>query len=574
MMRSMNFSRQTFVGVLTGLWALGALSLGAPLVQADEVLLKNGATFEGKILSDDPTRIVLRTTAGAKLTLPRNQIAKVIRKEASEGAELFYAGRRALRRGELEAAMQFFREAAESDDESAVRAAKDELSRLESGGPEQPGPGGRRVPLKPGEDPFDPPEPEAILRELAAAAKQGDEGARQRYVTRLYERARLHEGAKRYLQAAIDYQRASANAKGLFGQDFTRPWFEASAINRLRVAREAVRQRDSRLGLAAAGPVFDSKLTPRNLLASAAYFMGRSLELANRRGEAIQAYARTFGGTKPSRRDVETYRELARLATVGIKVGPGSPGVGKDWHRVETRHFSILHQLEKLDPNLGQRFEDWREASYKRLQLKNLPHKDRIQVFLYRSREAYLKSEGARSWSAGHATRLQAAHDEDEVLRVMYFFPGPNDASTARHEIAHILTWDSLGEDAELPLWAVEGAAIYAEPDNVRMWRRRRAGQWRKGLAPTRTALSRMLFPVTKNDQDVGRFYVQSGVNFAVLADRIGVAKAFKVALGINTKGPKLALRSGGFDLRSFEAAVEKAIGGALPTAQPEKNKQ
>jgi len=574
MMRSMHFSQQTFVGVLTGLCALGALTLDCSVARADEVLLKNGATFEGKILSDDPTRIVLRTTAGAKLTLPRSQVAKVTRKAASEGAELFYAGRRALRRGDRNAALQFFREAAASDDESAVRAAKEELRRLERGDTGEAGPTGRRIPLKPGEDPFDPPEPEAILRELAAAAKKGDEGARQRYVTRLYERARLHEGAKRYLEAAVDYQRASANAKGLFGQDFTRPWFEASAINRLRVAREAIRLRNSRLGLAAVSPVYESKRTPQTLVASASYFMGRALELGNRSGEAIKAYARTFGGTKPSRQDVETYRELARLATVGIKVGPGSPGVGKDWHRVETRHFSILHQLEKHDPNLGKRFEDWREASYLRLQLKNLPPKDRIQVFLYRDRESYLRSEGARSWSAGHATRLQAAHDEDEVLRVMYFFPGQNDASTARHEIAHILTWDSLGEDAELPLWAVEGAAIYAEPGNVRRWRRRRAGQLRKGLDPTRTALARMLFPVTKNDQDVGRFYVQSGVNFAVLADRVGVAKAFKVALGINTKGPKLALRSGGLDLATFEAAVEQAIGGALPAQQPQKKKQ
>lgn len=560
---------------IAAICALAASLFLASPSSADEVLLKNGATFEGKILSEDKTRIILRTTAGAKLTLPRNQIAKVTRKAVSEGAELFAAGRRALKRGERESALQFFREAAASGDPSAVRAAKEELRRLERGEDLPSGEGsGRRIPFEPGKDPFDPPEPEAILRELRAAAKQGDEGARQRWVGRLYQRAREHEGAKRYLEAAVDYQRASANAKGLFGKDFTQPWFEAAALNRLRVAREAIRQRNARLALAAAGPVLESKLTPRNLLPSAAYFQGRALELANRRGEAIKAYATTFGDVEPSRQDVETYRELARLTTVGIKVGPGSPGVGRDWKRVETRHFSILHQLPKSDPGLGSRFEAWRDAAYQRLQLKNLPPKDRIQVFLYRDREAYLQSEGARSWSAGHATRLQAAHDENEVLRVMYFFPSRNDASTARHEIAHILTWDSLGEKAELPLWAVEGAAIYAEPDNVRMWRRRRAGQWRTGLDPTRTALARMLFPVTKSDQDVGRFYVQSGVNFAVLADRIGVAKAFQVALGINTKGPRLALRSAGLDLRSFEADVEKAIGGALPKAPAQKKTQ
>lgn len=560
---------------IAAICALAASLFVASPSRADEVLLKNGATFEGKILSEDKTRIILRTTAGAKLTLPRNEIAKVTRKAVSEGAELFAAGRRALKRGERESALQFFREAAASGDPSAVRAAKEELRRLERGEDLPPGEGsGRRIPFENGKDPFDPPEPEAILRELEAAAKQGDEGARQRWVSRLYQRAREHEGAKRYLEAAVDYQRASANAKGLFGKDFTQPWFEAAALNRLRVAREAIRRRNARLALAAAGPVLESKLTPRNLLPSAAYFQGRALELANRRGLAIKAYATTFGDVEPSRQDVETYRELARLTTVGIKVGPGSPGVGRDWQRVETRHFSILHQLQKSDPGLGSRFEAWRDAAYKRLQLKNLPPKDRIQVFLYRDREAYLQSEGARSWSAGHATRLQAAHDENEVLRVMYFFPSQNDASTARHEIAHILTWDSLGDKAELPLWAVEGAAIYAEPDNVRMWRRRRAGQWRTGLEPTRTALARMLFPVTKTDQDVGRFYVQSGVNFAVLADRVGVAKAFQVALGINTKGPRLALRSAGLDLRSFEADVERAIGGALPKAPAQKKTQ
>lgn len=565
----MRISPLVWIGALSAsaLLALPFGSLSGSTALGDEVLLKNGATFEGKILSDDPSKIVLRTTAGAKLTLPRKQVAKVTRKAASAGAELFFAGRRALKRGEQETALRFFREAAASDDESAVRAAKEELRRLErkGEGPAPEGSRGRRIPLKPGEDPFDPPEREAILRELAEAARGGDDVARQRWVTRLYQRARLHEGAKRYLEAAADYQRASKFAKGLFGKDFTRSWHESATLNRVRVAREAIRQRNARLSLLAAEPAFESPRTPVGLRASTAYFYGRALELSNRRGEALEAYARTFGGTKPARRDVETYRELARLATVGIKVGPQSPGVGSDWHRVETRHFSILHQLPKEDPNLGKRFEEWRQASLERLSLKNLPPKDQIQVFLFKDQASYAKSEGARTWSAGHATRLQAAHDEDEVLRVMYFFPSPNDASTARHEIAHILTWDALGEDAELPLWAVEGAAIYAEPDNVRTWRRRRAGQWRKSLAPTRTALARMLFPVTKTDQDVGRFYVQSGVNFAVLADRVGVAKAFQVALGINTKGPDQALRVAGLRLKTFESAVEEAIGGALP---------
>ncbi|MBL4848880.1 MAG: hypothetical protein JKY65_25435 [Planctomycetes bacterium] len=546
----------------------GALLGGASQAFSDEVLLKNGATFEGKILSDSEARIVIRTTAGAKLTLPRKLIAKVIRKDASPGAELFFEGRRALKRGKRARAIEFFRRAAVSKDESAVRASKDELQRLAAGG--ETTPKARRRSLKPGEDPFDLPEPEAIVRELTEAADGGDVQARRKLAIRLYQRARVHEGAKRYLEASVDYERAAVRGEGVFEKDDSNSWREAAVQNRLRVARDAIRERSGRLALAAVGPVSESSWVPAGWRASAAYLHGRALELSNRRDEAIKAYAKTFGKTKPSRQDVGTYRELARLATVGIKIGLDSPGVGKEWRRIETRHFSILSQTKKSGVDLGKLFEEWRQAAADRLGLKVIPARDRIQVFFYRDRESYLRSKGARTWMAGHAIRLQAAHDENEVLRVIYFFTSSNDESTARHEIAHILTWDTLGEDAELPAWAVEGAAIYAEPARVRNWRLRSAAKLR--LDPTRSALARMLFPaVNTTNADLNKFYTQSGINFGLLADKLGVKRTFKIALLVNKSGPARALGSEGLKLSAFEKMVEKALGGPLP--QPKKPK-
>lgn len=540
-----------------------ALTIG----RGDEVTLTNGAVFRGEIVKEDGERLILKTTAGAKLTLPRRQIAKISRGEASPGAQLFEAGRRALKRGDRAGALRAFEEAAASDDPSAVRAAKDELSRLRrSEESPEPGSSGARWG---GPDPFGRPEPEAIMRELAAAADQGDEQARQRFAARLYERGNAHASAKRWLDAALDFEQLVRYGAGHYDERTISAWRALGCENRLRVAREAIRLRNASLALAAAEPVFSSPTTPTGLQASAAYFQGRALELGNRRDEAMGAYSRTLGQLKPSRRDVETYRELARLATVGIKPGPSSPGVGPEWRSLKTQHFSILHSLGSDDPKLGPLFEGWRSESAERLGLAQLKVKDRVQVFLYPSREAYLRSEGARSWSTGHATRLQAAHDESEILRVIYFFRSETEAAVARHEIAHILTWDSLGEKVELPAWAVEGAAIYAEPAELRARRRQQAARWRLTLDPTRQALARMLFPVVKTDREVGEFYVQSGVNFGILADRVGVARAFQVALKINTEGPDAALRTGGLDLRSFEQSVERELGGALPPAPP-----
>lgn len=546
--------------------SLVLLLLVAPL-RGDEVTLTNGAVFRGEILKEGPEALVMRTTAGAKLTLPLRQVANIVRAERSPGARLFEEGRRALKRGEQEAAIRLFEQAAASEDPSAVRAAKDELSRLRGGSSSDPSGSDGRARWT-GPDPFGRPEPEAIVRELAAAADQGDEQARQRLTARLYERGTAHMSGKRWLDAALDFEQLVIRGEGRYDARTLAAWRTQACENRLRVAREAIRFRNANLARAAAAPVFESPQTPEPLRASAAYFQGRALELANSRDEAIKAYARTVGQLTPSRRDVETYRELARLATVGIKPGPQSPGVGPEWRSVKTKNFSILHSLGRDDPQLGVLFETWRSESAERLGLTQLKGQDRIQVFLYPSREAYLLSEGARTWSTGHATRLQAAHDESEILRVIYFFRSETEVAVARHEIAHILTWDALGERAELPAWAVEGAAIYAEPADVRSRRKVTAARWRTTLDPTREALARMLFPVVKTDREVGEFYVQAGVNFSVLAEQVGVARAFQIALKINTDGPEGALRSGGLDLRRFELAVEEQLGGELPRAK------
>lgn len=71
--------------VLVGLWLLAAGL--ASLARADVVTLTIGNELRGRVLEETDEKVVL-LTAGGKLTLPRRQVASVVRDEASAaGAE-------------------------------------------------------------------------------------------------------------------------------------------------------------------------------------------------------------------------------------------------------------------------------------------------------------------------------------------------------------------------------------------------------------------------------------------------------------------------------------------------------
>lgn len=59
------------------------LALAAGVVAADEVWLKNDCVIEGAILRDRPDHVLIQT-AGGKMTIPRDQIARIVLRKAAD----------------------------------------------------------------------------------------------------------------------------------------------------------------------------------------------------------------------------------------------------------------------------------------------------------------------------------------------------------------------------------------------------------------------------------------------------------------------------------------------------------
>jgi hypothetical protein len=250
----------------------------------------------------------------------------------------------------------------------------------------------------------------------------------------------------------------------------------------------------------------------------------------------------------------------ARAPAEGIPIDATTPGVAAAWRCTQTRHFSILHDAP-LDPAFSQRLEGLRSEVLARLELRGLDDDARIALFLFAGAEAYQGSPGARAWSAGHATRLQT---DGEVVPTVYLHTEGDADARLRHELAHILVGDAL-DDGLLPMWAVEGVAMYAEHEAARRARRgeARALHARGELRAAREALGQMLLPLSDDRQEVARFYVQACLLFDVLAGRVGVMRALGAAGRVNASGPEEALRSVGVTMNAFEQAVAEALGVA-----------
>jgi hypothetical protein len=180
----------------------------------------------------------------------------------------------------------------------------------------------------------------------------------------------------------------------------------------------------------------------------------------------------------------------------------------------------------------------------------------RVAVFFLPSLESYRESPGARSWSAGHAARLRS---DDEVIRAIYLFPGDGLEDRARHEIAHIVVGDAL-DDAPLPAWANEGAAIWAEGEGSREARRQNwlALRARGQLQPLRESLGQMLMPLGSDTQEVLRFYTQAAANFAGIAAAAGPERALRALTRVNQEGPERALAGVGLRLETLEQTLAR----------------
>lgn len=548
------------------------LSLGLVLVaapsRADVVQLKNGRQIRGEVLEETSEQVVVKTPDG-RVTLPAREVERVERE--ARPALLLGLAREAARLGDRERARRLYvdaRAAADGAGDALVsRHAGDELQALEAlpaPAPALDGQPPRRTRLEPGVDPFLEEERQALVRELTAALPQHPE-LRGRLFSELYNRAIARHRAGECRLAVSDWRRAAA----LVGGTDRGALLTNEQRCRLEVAARALRAGDGALGAVAAEPVRSS--SDEGLRRRAHYLHGRALETTGRPDEARQAFLAALAPLQvPKGHDLAILRELARLRTAGVPVESSTPGVGAGWRRSTSASFELIHRQETPTggspegPGLGEELatvlEQARGEVVTRLQLQPPRDRGKVAVFFLPTLEEYRASPGANSWSAGHAARLRT---EDEVVRTIYLYPGPGLVDRARHEIAHIVVGDAL-DDAPLPAWANEGAAIFAEGDGSRASRRqvwvglRQAGQ----LRPLEDTLAQMLPPLSDDVGEVQRFYVQAALNFEAIAAQVGPERALRALVKVNDEGHVRALSGAGVRVDNLQAVIEGLAAG------------
>lgn len=535
---------------------LAALLLPAA-ARADLVHLKNGRQIRGEVVSENGEQVVIKTAEG-RVTLPAREVERVERE--TRARRLLGEAREAARRQDRALARRLYGqslEAARAADEALTsKQAEEELAALEAT-PEPEEGTGRRVVLRlrPGEDPFQEEERQALVRELEAALPQHPE-LREQLLSTLASRAAARHRQGECRLAISDWRRSAALVDGQTRASLQREEERC----RLEVASRALRVADGLLASVAAEPVRSSPHAPFRQRAQ--YLYGRALETTGHPTEAREAFLAAVAPVRlPESHDLAILRELARLATGGIPLGADSPGVAPGWKRITTPAFELiwLPQAGEAGAQAGTEMaallEDCLARVLERLKLGSPRERGRVAVFMLPTLQAYRESPGARSWSAGHASRLRT---EDEVIRTIYLFPGAGLEDRTRHEIAHIVVGDAM-DDAPLPAWANEGAAIWAEGDASRRQRRavwaglRAQGQ----LRPLREALGQMLPPLGSDENEVLRFYVQAAADFEVIAGASGPERALKALVRVNDDGPEKALAGLGLTLDRVESNLE-----------------
>ncbi|RMG18496.1 MAG: hypothetical protein D6731_01875, partial [Planctomycetota bacterium] len=124
------------------------------------------------------------------------------------------------------------------------------------------------------------------------------------------------------------------------------------------------------------------------------------------------------------------------------------------------------------------------------------------------------------------------------------------------HAVAHVVVGDRFGE---LPPWAREGAAAYASPARLR-------ARWRAGGDPRAFDLE-TLFARGEGWGESRRarrlLRAEATAGFEVLAERLGLRGALKLARRLNGPSGKPALREAGIEPAEFARAVRARLGSS-----------
>jgi hypothetical protein len=167
-------------------------------------------------------------------------------------------------------------------------------------------------------------------------------------------------------------------------------------------------------------------------------------------------------GTWRVARGINVMMVLA-LALIFLSCSNGLYAQDEEWSIKKSKHFIIYYR--EVPAEYAGKVARKAEYYYKKIisylgfnRVDFWTWEKRCRIYLYPTREEYLETTGAESWSSGrvHVIKKEINTYAKKEQFLDYILP---------HEMGHIIFREAVGFDKNLPLWIDEGVAILQEKD-------------------------------------------------------------------------------------------------------------
>ena len=134
-----------------------------------------------------------------------------------------------------------------------------------------------------------------------------------------------------------------------------------------------------------------------------------------------------------------------------------SPAAAQEWKELRSGHFLVYYlKDDAFARDVSARAEEYYENIASDLGYSRYDNfwtwDSRAKIYIYRSREDYLKATAAKEWSFG-----LSRYDKREI--VSYVYSPKFVKELLPHELAHLIFRDFVGFKGEVPVWLDEGVA-------------------------------------------------------------------------------------------------------------------